>query len=66
MRRTQREVSKGALTVQASECEDFVLVPVSLLKSLRAEIDELRDSLGLPKRLWETPLAVDAVRQSME
>jgi len=42
-----------SITVQPGDCEDFMLVPVRFLTSLREEIDGLRQQLGLPARQWE-------------
>lgn len=55
-----------SITVQARDCEEFVLVPRRFLKSLREEIDGLRAQLGLPARQWEPAPAADAVGLSLD
>jgi hypothetical protein len=46
---------ENPIEVQARDTEDFVMAPVSLLNSLRDEIDNLRTQLGLPARQWTSP-----------
>lgn len=53
-----RKPSK-TFTVQPGDCEDFVLAPVSLINSLRNEIDGLRAQLGLPARVWTAETAAE-------
>jgi hypothetical protein len=45
------------ITVQPNECEEFILISVRLLTSLKTEIDALRAQCGLPSRVWEAPKA---------
>lgn len=61
-RLTDRESFMKSITVQPNETEEFALVPVRLLQSLREEIDDLRTQLGLPERQWEQASA-DTVDQ---
>lgn len=64
--KTRRQEFTKSITVQESECEDFLLVPVSFLKSMRKEIDGLRAQLGLSPRQWEPAPADDAVGMSSD
>jgi hypothetical protein len=57
----KRKDPRNDLVVQATNCEDFVLVPRRLIESLKDEINSLRDALRLPDRVWESPQSVDAV-----
>lgn len=52
MEKTRRHAFTKSITVQERDCEDFVLVPVKFLHSLRDEIDGLRAQLRLPPRQW--------------
>jgi hypothetical protein len=64
MKKTPRESFMDSITVR--DVEDFVLVPVAFLKSLRDEVDGLRAQLGLPARSWEPARTDDAVGQPSE